>query len=65
LIINELSAKTHEITGNKPAKQEINNKPNMIMKPQYPYNPPPENQISKMNQWFRQKQQANAYSPEK
>jgi hypothetical protein len=29
LIINELSVKTNEKTGNKPAKPEINNKPNM------------------------------------
>jgi hypothetical protein len=30
LIINDLSIKTHENTGNKPAKPEIKNKPNMI-----------------------------------
>ena len=30
LIINELSAKTHENTGNKPVKPEMNNKYNMI-----------------------------------
>jgi hypothetical protein len=29
LIINDLSIKTHETTGNKLAKQEMNNKPNM------------------------------------
>jgi hypothetical protein len=29
LIINHLSIKTHENTGNKPAKPEMNNKPNM------------------------------------
>jgi hypothetical protein len=29
LIINDLSTKTHENTGNKPAKPEMNNKPNM------------------------------------
>jgi hypothetical protein len=65
LIINELSAKTHEITGKKPVKPEINNKPNMTMKSQYPYSPHHENQISKMNQWYRQNQPANAYPPEK
>jgi hypothetical protein len=29
LIINHLSIKTHETTGNKPAKLEMNNKPKM------------------------------------
>ena len=29
LIINDLSVKTHEMTGNKPAKPEMNNKQNM------------------------------------
>jgi hypothetical protein len=60
-----VTRQNHELTGKKPAKLEIYNKPNVIMKPQYPYNPPPENQISKMNQWYRQNQPANAYPPEK
>ena len=30
LIINELTPKTHENTGNKPEKPEMNNKQNMI-----------------------------------
>jgi hypothetical protein len=68
LIINELSIKTHETTGKKPAKHisshiylekatEINNKPNMNRdnhKHPHLYNPLPENQINRMNQWFRQ-----------
>jgi hypothetical protein len=37
LTINDLSAKTHENTGNKPAKQEIKNKHNMNPKPPHPY----------------------------
>jgi hypothetical protein len=37
LIINELSFKTHETTGKKPAKQEIKNKPNMNL-PQHTIN---------------------------
>ena len=65
MIVNELSAKTHEITGNKPAKLEINNKQNMTMISQYPYNPPTENQINQMNQWFRQKLLENACLPDK
>jgi hypothetical protein len=57
LIINNLCTKTHENTGNKPAKPEMNNKPNMNRnnhKHLHPYNPHPENQINQMNQWFRQ-----------
>jgi hypothetical protein len=37
LIINTLHPKTHETTGNKPAKKEMNNKHNMTIKPQHPY----------------------------
>jgi hypothetical protein len=57
LIINDLSFKTHETTGKKPAKIEINNKPNMNRNnliQAHPYSPHPENQINQMNQWFRQ-----------
>jgi hypothetical protein len=54
LIINYLSLETHETTGKKPAIPEINNKLNVTIKPQYPYNLHPENQINQMNQLFRQ-----------
>jgi hypothetical protein len=54
-IDNQLvTSKNTKLTGKKPAKAEINNKPNMTMKPQYPYSPHPDNQINQMNQWFRQ-----------
>jgi hypothetical protein len=54
LIINHLSIKTHENTGNKPAKPisshsflatatEMINKPNMNHKPQHPNTANPEN----------------------
>ena len=36
MIINHLHPKTHENTGDKPAKQEMKNKPNMKAKPQHP-----------------------------
>jgi len=35
LIINELSIKTHETTGNKPAKPEITDRHNMNTKPKH------------------------------
>ena len=54
-----------ESTGKKPAKPEMKNKLNMTMKPQYPYNPHPENQISQMNQWFRQPLTGNCIQPAK
>ena len=57
LIINDLSIKTHETTGKKPAKLEINNKLNMARNNHthpHPYSPHPENQINQVNQWFRQ-----------
>jgi hypothetical protein len=53
LIINELSIKTHETTGKKPAKQEINNKPNMTTAHQH-INPLHVNQKNQINQSFRQ-----------
>ncbi len=47
-----------KITGKKPAKKEMNNKPNMNRNNQihpHPYNPYPENQINQKSQWLRQK----------
>jgi hypothetical protein len=53
LIINELSVKTHENTGKKPAKPEMNNRPNITTAHQH-INPLHVNQKNQINQWFRQ-----------
>jgi hypothetical protein len=69
LIINELHCKTHETTGKKPAKPEMNNKPNMTRNNHihmHPFNPYPENQINQMNQWpHTNLQPENTIIPEK
>eukprot|EP01035_Chromulina_nebulosa_P039328 gene39328-53170_t len=43
IVKNLTSAKTHENTGNKPAKQEMNNNHNITPKLQHPYSPHPVN----------------------
>jgi hypothetical protein len=52
-----VTPKNTKPTGKKPAKQEMNNKPNMNRNNHihpHPYNPHLEHQINQINQWFRQ-----------
>jgi hypothetical protein len=48
-----LTPKNTKTTGKKPAKQEMNNKPNMTTARQY-INPLHVNQKNQIDQWFRQ-----------
>jgi hypothetical protein len=64
LIINYLRSKTDENTGKKPAKLEINNKPNMTTAHQH-INPIHVNQKNQINQWFRQSPTGKCTQPAK
>ncbi len=63
-----LTSKNTKITGNKPAKQEMNNKPNMTTKPQHLhlfYKSAAGLPLKTVNYFQDENQPAIAYLPEK